>query len=388
MKKSNDKIIRFPIWNKVQRQMEKRKDCKRQIRLFLCSAFSTILCPAFTSIIVNILQIILGRTIMTESYIMPYWYSRDGYVANFSVTDDFYFQNTVTTPTNYEKACTIRTFFDCNKKYGSQLTNSSLRIYDVYQYEFAYMIYAAYALDDQIFIYGVNCGNGNLKAVTFDFSAKILSNKSGDINQVSWSNVDESFSQAADYLPIYVDEINGGDGIFMYSFDVSQYAFNEMYDGNVLALYVHNPLNTSNDEELVEMFRIDNGKIVPYGVGGGDANTNRYYAYINVDNDNHKEIPVYSAFTIENKAAVDITVIPSESCIIDFSMIYTIDGRDIETEIFTSQIHVPIYETFLARDIMEYMHDNSIQYYRYGITNPRLDEKVKYDPLSIKESLE
>lgn len=383
MKKSSKKIINFPT-----QYREKNEIYKFTVQACKAYIFSMIIQFLITFFLNNpllSLQILFGQTTITESYIIPYWYSQDGYIANFSTTDDTLIPDAQISAMNYDKACTLRSFFTCSKVSDSQLTNCKLQIHDLCKYEFSYMLYDAYADKHRIFIYGINCGDGLLISADLEFSAKVLTKGLGEMTHFAWKDLDVAAEQNIDYLSVSINDLGGGDGILIYSFELSDCALSELRNGNTIAIYVKDKSNLNNDEQLVEMFEMKNGKIIPSGAGGGDGSSNRYYVYVDVENDNNKEIPIYAAFPIQENTAVDITIIPSESCIMEYSMIYTIDGKDMETEIFTSAFQVPLYESFLARDIMSYMHSNNIQHYLYGITNPSLEQKNKYNPLSIVE---
>ena len=101
-----------------------------------------------------------------------------------------------------------------------------------------------------------------------------------------------------------------------------------------------------------------------------------------------RDIPVKAVFNIQDRAAVDTVIIPSESCKMEYSMSYEVDGRELETERFSTVVKVPLYKPLAEYSVAEYMNENDIEHYIYRVTDMELSRKIEFDPGSLMDEAE
>ena len=361
-KKDNNKIVRFP--GAEQKSDRKVGMWKRLIRggfdrhpAFV--VLTVIILPVFLAVLGPFFGKNIGSTELTESYVMPYIYAWSDYLANAPGTgtaagDDV---DMIRQPRGeqmsaeyYEKACAVRSFFSCSKVAVSQVSDSTLHLYSLERYEYSDLSYVTFVKGNEIRIYVVNSGNGTAESGTLRFSAG-LALSAQDLPQaqsVPWTDVDaNAAAKGKDQAVLQVERqsVNKGDGILVYSFYLSEWALEQLAEGSRLALGVGTDSGQSGNEISLGWLCMQNGEIiVDRGGLGDDGNKYTYYVYVDVPQGGDRDIPIRAVFNIQDRAAVDTVIIPSESCKMEYSMGYEVDGRELETERFSTVVKVPLYE--------------------------------------------
>lgn len=405
-KKDNNKIVRFP--GAEQKSDRKVGMWKRLIRggfdrhpAFV--VLTVIILPVFLAVLGPFFGKNIGSTELTESYVMPYIYARSDYLANAPGTgtaagDDV---DMIRQPRGeqmsaeyYEKACAVRSFFSCSKVAVSQVSDSTLHLYSLERYEYSDLSYVTFVKGNEIRIYVVNSGNGTAESGTLRFSAG-LALSAQDLPQaqsVPWTDVDaNAAAEGKDQAVLQVERqsVNKGDGILVYSFYLSEWALEQLAEGSRLALGVGTDSGQSGNEISLGWLCMQNGEIiVDRGGLGDDGNKYTYYVYVDVPQGGDRDIPIRAVFNIQDRAAVDTVIIPSESCKMEYSMGYEVDGRELETERFSTVVKVPLYEPLAEYSIAEYMNENDIEHYIYRVTDMEMSRKIEFDPGSLMAEAE
>ena len=405
-KKDNNKIVWFPgakqefdrkagLWERLIRRGFDRHSAFVVLTVIILPAFLAVLGPFFGK---NI-----GSTELTESYVMPYIYARSDYLANAPGTgtaagDD---ADMIPQPREeqmsaeyYRKACAVRSFFSCSKVAVSQVSDSTLHLYSLESYEYSDLSYLTFVKGNEIRVYAVNSGNGTAEEGALRLSAG-LALSAQDLAQaqsVPWTDVDADAASAGEEqeaLQVERQSVNGGDGILVYSFSLSDWALEQMAEGGILALWADTAPGQSGNEISLGWLSIQNGEIiVDRGGLGDDGNKYTYYVYVDVPLGGNRDISVRAVFNIQDRAAVDTVIIPSESCKMEYSMSYRVDGRELETERFSTVVKVPLYEPRAVYSVAGYMNENDIEHYIYRLTDKELSGELEFDPCSLIDGTE
>lgn len=247
---------------------------------------------------------------------------------------------------------------------------------------------------NEIRIYVVNSGNGTAEAGTLRFSVG-LALPAQDLPQaqsVPWTDVDANAAAAGknrSVLQVERQSVNKGNGILVYAFCLSEWALEQLADGSRLALWADTDSGQSGNEISLGWLSMQNGEIiVDRGGLGDDGNKYTYYVYVDVPRGGDRDIPVKAVFNIQDRAAVDTVIIPSESCKMEYSMSYEVDGRELETERFSTVVKVPLYKPLAEYSVAEYMNENDIEHYIYRVTDMELSRKIEFDPGSLMDEAE
>ena len=364
---------------------------------------TVIILPVFLAVLGPFLGKNIGSTELTESYVMPYIYARSDYLANAPGTGTaagndadmiLYPREEQMSAEYYEKACAVRSFFSCSKVAVSQVSDSALHLYSLERYEYSDLSYLMFVKGNEIRIYVVNSGNGTAEAGTLGFSAG-LALPAQDLPQaqsVPWTDVDANAAAAGKDRSVLQAErqsVNKGDGILVYAFCLSEWALEQLADGSRLALWADADSGQSGNEISLGWLSMQNGEIiVDRGGLGDDGNKYTYYVYVDVPRGGDRDIPVKAVFNIQDRAAVDTVIIPSESCKMEYSMSYEVDGRELETERFSTVVKVPLYKPLAEYSVAEYMNENDIEHYIYRVTDMELSRKIEFDPGSLMDEAE
>ena len=405
-KKDNNKIVWFP--GAEQESDKKEGMWKRLIRggfdrhpAFV--VLTVIILPVFLAVLGPFLGKNIGSTELTESYVMPYIYARSDYLANAPGTGTaagndadmiLYPREEQMSAEYYEKACAVRSFFSCSKVAVSQVSDSALHLYSLERYEYSDLSYLTFVKGNEIRIYAVNSGNGTAEAGTLRFSVG-LALSAQDLPQaqsVPWTDVDANAAAAGEgqaALQAERQSVNGGDGILVYSFNLSGWALEQMAKGGILALWADTAPGQSGNKISLGWLSMQNGEIIVDGGGlGDDGNKYTYYVYVDVPRGGDRDIPVKAVFNIQDRAAVDTVIIPSESCKMEYSMSYEVDGREMETERFSTVVEVPLYEPLAEYSVAEYMNENDIGHYIYRATDMELSRQIEFKPSRLMDKAE
>ena len=342
-----------------------------------------------------------GETRLTDSYTMPYSYATDNYVANVRESD---IEARMHSPREedmdadfYEKACAVRSFFSSSMVSKAQVTDSVLNIYELEEYAYADLDYFAFAKTTEngteVRVYIVNSGNGVSEPDTLTFSGELVSG--GDFSSAedfAWSEMDsgvvENAGGAGYGYAVNTEAVYGGDGIQAYKFVLSDWAMEELRKGKKILLYADSASRTENQMIPLGWLLMSDGEVKVEGGGAGDGDGQyTYYVYVNVPEDSGRKIAVNAAFSIQDRASVDTVIIPSESCRIRYSMTYRVDGKDMETDKFSTTIQVPLYKFFASYSIASHMNDEDIEHYVYQ-SDPELHEEAAFEPLSLADDKE
>lgn len=399
MSTEDKNIIPFPGGDK-ERDDGKKKQTRIQraaqwIRKHLgLSLIVGVAVPMLAAVLGPSLSKNFGETRLTESYSMPYSYATDNYVANVKESD---IKARMYSPREedmdaefYDKACAVRSFFSTSMVSKAQVTDSVLNIHELEKYEYADLSYFAFAKDTEngteVRVYIVNSGNGASDSDTLTFSGQLVSGEDfGGAEDFAWDKMDSGALEKSgeNGYAVNTEAVCGGDGVQAYAFVLSDWAMEQLRQGKKILLNADSALRTENSRIPLGWLRMTDGVVKVEGGGAGDGDDKyTYYVYVNVPEDAGRQIPVNAAFSIQDRASVDTVIIPSESCSIRYSMTYRVDGKDMETDEFSTIIRVPLYKFFASHSIASHMNEEDIAHYVYQ-SDPELHEKTAFDPLSL-----
>lgn len=365
------------------------------------SVLAGVVVPVLIAVVGPSLSKNFGGTRLTDSYTMPYSYAADNYVANVRESDT---EARMYSPREedmdadfYEKACAVRSFFSSSMVSKAQVTDSVLNIHELEEYAYADLDYFAFAKTTEngteVRVYIVNSGNGVSEPDTLTFSGELVSGEDfSGAEDFAWSEMDsgavENAGGSGYGYAVNTEAVCGGDGIQAYKFVLSDWAMEELRQGKKILLYADSASRTENQRIPLGWLLMSGGEVKVEGGGAGDGDGQyTYYVYVNVPEDSGRKIPVNAAFSIQDRASVDTVIIPSESCHIRYSMTCRVDGKDMETDEFSTTIQVPLYKFFASHSIALHMNKEDIEHYVYQ-SDPELHEEAAFEPLSLTDDKE
>lgn len=404
MSTEDKKIVPFPgeDGNEGKNDRQKRTDSRirrtaQRIRKHLgLSVLAGVIVPVIIAVVGPSLSKNFGETRLTGSYIMPYSYATDDYVANVRESDikaRMYSPRAEDMDADfYEKACAVRSFFSSSMVSKAQVTDSVLNIHELEEYAYADLDYFAFAKTTEngieVRVYIVNSGNGVSEPDTLTFSGELVSGEDfRSAEDFAWSKIDSEAVENAGgtRYAVNTEGVCAGDGMQAYKFILSDWAMEELRKGKKILLYADSASRTENQGITLGWLRMTDGEVKVEGGGAGDGDGQyTYYVYVNVPADSGHQISVNAAFSIQDRASADTVIIPSESCRIRYSMTYRVDGKDLETEEFSTTIRVPLYKFFASYSIASHMNEEDIAHYVYR-SDPELHEAAAFEPLSLTE---
>lgn len=394
MSMKDKKIVPFPGTEMENKKSEKGW-IKRILALLVRHPLYTVLIGVIIPVIIGVIGPFLGKNIgtteLTESYIMPYTYAQENYIANAPRRQNINVSGAqdgeIKTEDFYNEACALRAVFSCSKISMSQVTDSLLNVYSLEPYTYANVNYFAFAKENEVRFYAVNSGDGASEPAELSFSAKLCPEMDlAEEIAFTWTDLDAELSESSEVqetLEIKSESLGAGDGIQIYSFLLSDLALEQIESGKSIALHLDVKEQEEETSLILGWLSMYDGKVI-VGTGGGDGDTDKYtyYVYVDVENGGNRKIPVNAVFNIQDYAAADTVIIPSRSCKMEYSMSYQVGEKELETERFISTIRVPRYKALGAHEVAFHMNEKDLDKYSYG-SDKELHEKVKFDPTSL-----
>lgn len=349
----------------------------------ICSLF---IIPVFVGVMTSWLLDCFTDVELHNSEIIPYEQINEEVITSGVGKDDnAKSYSDEVTDDHYRKACAVRTVMYCNKPFGTYLNNAIVHVNSVEKYEFSAVSYFAYVENTTVRVYAINYGNGIFKSREVSLYVKKMVGDRKDIMQdYSWKNVEISGEQLVGdngkRATVRVEDLYGGDGRMIYSFQMSEKILEELEMGNYFGLYVGDPYSNCSEENWIAWITMENGKILINGGGGEGETSITDTVYIDVGKGANQKIESSASGAITGYSVIDLVLVPSESCIVEYSVHYDVDGEIFKTENYKTTFEVPLYEPLSIHIIAEYMNENHIENFIYQKTNWNLSREVEYIP--------
>lgn len=394
MNTDDKKIVPFPgTKEKEQKNHAEETDLcetseKQLFPKWLKSAIISVVVPVIAGVALHYITNRMGDISLAESYTLPQAYSREEYIAVASDEDkeaEAAAEEENTRIPCYEKAFTLRSFFESDMTGTAQMTGSVLKVDSLERYEYSEVDHFAFVKGREVRYYVVNGGNGAAPGEKLTLSADLVPGEEfRDAKQISWAEIDERGGEDKDgKLSIDTEEIPGGDGVRAYAFTLTDSAVNRLAQNDKIMLNLEGIFNGREGELMLGFLCMREGEIILDTGGAGDSDEkNKYYAYVDVSAGSGQEIPVNAVVDIRDRAAVDTVIIPSESCWIECYMQYKVEGEEMNTESFAAVVKVPLYKFFGTHSIASHMNEEDMRHYVYR-TNKELHQQVAFDPRSL-----
>lgn len=384
MDKKDNKIITFP--NPDSRNStpghnnsKSRHPFFKHSLNFLMFVIASILIPVIGFVLGPYISKNIGNTEISDSYVMPYIYALSPQSANYN-------SPAASTPDDtHLYACALRTCFSCSKVSIAQATDNTLHILSVEEYQKAELQYHCLAFGESIYLYAINAGDGASSPSSLGFNAK-MTDGVDDINgsDIKWEHLIKNPSVPG--LPLDVPSIEGGDGLEVCSFELSDWAWERLREGAQFRLFI----NVGSKDEENELFLgnitlIDGRLAMELGGAGPGDDTVLNYVYIPVDEiSSGSKLPVHATFLIQDRATADTVLIPNKSCRLKYTMTYEVDGKELMSGPFTTTFYVPLYKSMSTLNIAQFMNEHGLTQYKYK-SNTELHEQNRYVPESLME---
>lgn len=359
---------------------------KRRIPGLLNLLICVFIGPVLVGIITSWISGSSGDVELKSIQIIPYEQTNEQTITNDMETEeDAGSYSEEMTDDCYNKACTVSALMYCDKPFGTYLNDVTVRVNSVEKCEFAEVSYFAYVEDTVVRVYAINYGNGVFESRNIGLYVEKMVGEQKDIIQgYSWENVEipsEQLELDNDKRAIvHMDDLYGGGGKLIYSFQLNELFLKELERGNYFRLYANDPYNSYSERNWIGWITMENGQVRINGGGGAGETNITESVYIDVSKGGNQKIRAAASGAITGYSTIELVLIPSESCIIEYSLDYDVEGKIFTTEKYKTTFNVPLYEPVSVRIIAEYMNENHIENFIYQKTNWNLSQEVEYIP--------
>lgn len=364
----------------------KKKMLKKISKISKSTICMMLIFPVIAGVMVACITNSFGSVKLKNIRILPYYAANSETVtANEETGENVNNGNDGEIVDNYMKACTVETLMFCNKPFGTYLNGITVQVSSIEKYKFSKVSYFAYVEGERVRVYAINYGNGIFESGEVILYVEKMGGERKDIAQdYSWRKVEASgetlYENNSKGATVHIDDLYGGDGKMIYSFQLNDEILGDLETGNYFGLYIDDPYSTNGERYWLGWITMENGQALINGGGGAGETDITAPAYIDVEKGANQKIQTTASGAITGYSTVDLVLIPSESCIVEYSLQFDIEGKMYETEKYKTTFEVPLYEPNFVYMIAEYMDEKHIEDYIYQKTNWNLSQKVEYIP--------
>lgn len=358
-----------------------KKVIKKCDSKWLVTTIIAIIAICFTLTNQSSIMNIFGTTKIDFSKMIPYTHSgvdinyKEVFLENLSIIN--YNEN------NYNKACTIRTYFENSMASVYRISDIYINIKEISPIIESEIDLSATIIDDCIYVYAINQSLEDARnvKVTLNLGAVEYTNIP-DIDINSYFNFNQGSSS------IMIDRIEGGKIIELFSFNAKR-EFMDILMQNVW-FYFNAVLSIEDNSKEISLGMIyynEYDQTIELSKSEGDDGiASTFFSFISVsDGEGEYPIQMKNNPNIENayNVGVDTIIIPDQSCDMIFTIKYKVHNKTIETEEFSARIIVPLYDdSDFYNSLLDYCIDNQILEYKRG-TSYFIENNFKYDIYSI-----
>lgn len=380
--KSKLEAERKKIFSKKKIPTEWRSRIQGGLNILIC----VLIGPVLVGIITSWISRYSGDVELKKIQIIPYEQTNEQSItADMEAEENINSYSELITDDCYNKACAVRALMYCDKPFGTYLNDVTVQVNSIEKGEFAEVSYFAYVEDTVVWVYAINYGNGVFESRNIALYVEEMVGEQKDIIQeYSWENVEisnEKLEVDNDKRAIvHMEDLYGGDGKLIYSFQLNEHFLEELERGNYFGFYADDPYNSYSDRNWIGWITMENGQVRINGGGGAGETNITEPVYIDVSKGADQKILSAASGAITGYSTIELVLIPSESCTIEYSLDYDVEGEIFTTENYKTTFNVPLYEPPLVHEIAEYMNENHIEDFIYQKTNWNLSQKVEYIP--------